>query len=77
MIEFVDAPAPKMRSLALVVVALPVVIAAALPIADRLTSSGFVRSSPEYSWAYTIPHPVMVVPNVARTVLAPAAMSLA
>ncbi len=50
-IDAFDAPAPKIRSLAFVVVALPVVIAEAVPMADRLTSSGLTLSRPEYSWA--------------------------
>jgi hypothetical protein len=45
-----EAPAPKIRSLALLVVAYPLFIALAVPTAAALVSSGLVRSRPEYSW---------------------------
>ncbi|HKA02790.1 MAG TPA: hypothetical protein VKD67_00630 [Acidimicrobiales bacterium] len=69
-----DAAAPKSRSLAFVVVALPLDIALELPVAEAVTSNGEVLSSPEYSWTYTTPQALMAVENVARTVLLPATM---
>jgi hypothetical protein len=45
-----DAPAPKSRSLALVVVTEPLLIALLVPMADVLTSSGLALSMPAYSW---------------------------
>ncbi len=45
-----DAPAPKIRSLALVVVAEPLLMARLVPVADLLTSSGLTLSIPAYSW---------------------------
>ena len=46
----VDAPAPKIRSLPLDVVAVPLFIAAVVPTAAAAPSSGSARSMPEYSW---------------------------
>jgi hypothetical protein len=45
-----EAPAPKIRSAALVVVADPLFIALGDPVAAAVVSSGLVLSSPEYSW---------------------------
>src|SRR5262245_59824166 len=45
-----DAPAPKIRSLALAVVAEPLLIALPVPTAAAETSSGLIGSIPEYSW---------------------------
>jgi hypothetical protein len=46
----VDDPAPKITSFALLVVADPLSMAREVPVETLLTSSGAVRSSPEYSW---------------------------
>ena len=45
-----DAPAPKTRSVALVVVAEPLLMAADVPVPTTLTSIGLTLSMPEYSW---------------------------
>ena len=45
-----DAPAPKMRSLGVVVVAVPLLIALVVPTAAAVTSNGLTLSIPEYSW---------------------------
>ena len=72
-----DEPAPKIRSLPLVVVADPLFIALAVPVLVALASSGLLRSSPEYSWMRSLPNDVIAVPNVAVTVLAPPEMFFA
>ena len=51
-----DAPAANNRSLALVVVTAPLLMAAAVPMADAVTSTGFTLFRPEYSCRYTIPN---------------------
>ena len=48
--EDADAPALNNRSFALVVVTDPLFIPTLVPIAAVCTSSGFVLSTPEYSW---------------------------
>ena len=45
-----DAPAPKTRSVALVVVAEPLLMAEDVPVPTTLTSIGLTLSMPEYSW---------------------------
>jgi hypothetical protein len=56
-----EATAPKMRSLALVVVADPLFIAGVVPVATALTSTGSALSMPEYSWMYMSAQDVMAV----------------
>ena len=73
----VEAPAAKSRSPAAVVVRAPELIAFAVPIAPVVPSTGLTLSRPAYSWMYTSAQPEIEVPNVAVTVLAPAAMFLA
>ena len=71
---FDDDPAPKIRSLALVVVTDPLFMALEDPAAELLTSNGASLSMPEYSWIYMIPQEVMALLNVAVTVFAPPLM---
>ena len=54
-----------MRSLALVVVADPLLIAAVVPLSTALTSRGSALSMLEYSWMYISAHDVIAVPKVA------------
>ncbi len=58
-------------------VAFPLFIAAAEPVADEVTSTGLTLSSPEYSCAYTMPKKEIAVPKVAVIVFVPAAMFFA
>ncbi len=68
----VDAPAPKIRSLALLVVAVPLFMAVVVPTAAAEASSGSVLSIPAYSWMYMSANELIALLNVARTVLLPA-----
>ena len=77
MTVLLDAPAAKSRSLALVVVTAPLLIAADEPMADAVTSTGFTLLRPEYSCRYTIPNELIAVPKVAVTVFDPPAMLFA
>ena len=72
-----EAPAPKMRSSAFVVVADPLFIAAAVPLSTALTSNGSTLSMPEYSWMYMSADDEIAVAKVARTVFEPPAMFFA
>ncbi len=47
---WVEAPAPKIRSFAFVVVAEPLFMALPEPAVAAATSTGLVASMPEYSW---------------------------
>jgi hypothetical protein len=46
-----ETPAPKIRSLALVVVTAPLLNAVDDPFAEFVTSTGLIRLMPVYSWA--------------------------
>ena len=60
--------------MAWVVVTAPLLIAAGVPAADAVTSTGFTVARPEYSCMYTMPNEVIAVPKVAFTVFDPPMM---
>ena len=69
-------PAPKINSLAEVVVAAPLLALVPLPAAPAVLSSGFTVSSPLYSSTRTSTNAAALL-NATVTVLLPAAMFLA
>jgi hypothetical protein len=64
-------PAPSSNSLAKPVVAAPLLAVAALPVAERVTSSGLAGSRPPYSRTRTSAK-ATALSNLTVTVLAPA-----
>jgi hypothetical protein len=66
-----EAPAPKIKSFGLVVVAKPLLIEAERPLAAAVTSIGAVRATPEYSWMYIMPKDLIALVKVAVTLSAP------
>jgi hypothetical protein len=55
-----------------VVVTIPLLIAADVPRAEALTSTGDALARPEYSCSYTMPKELIAVLKVALTVFDPA-----
>jgi hypothetical protein len=66
-----DAPAPKIKSLGLVVVAKPLFNEVEDPLAAAVTSIGADRATPEYSWMYIMPKDLIALVKVAVTLSAP------